>query len=195
MARTVQEPPAPAGRDPDVIGAAVLAARLGFKDPQTVTDLAAAGELAGIKVGRDWLFSWQATYERIAGSAAPAGPVIGAAELARRLGFRDTQTVTDLAAAGKLHGAKIGHTWLFAWAAIYQRIAGPGVPDGPVLRAAQLARRFGVTTKVIRKAAAPPGKLHGCKIGKQWLFALEAARLQMDPQPEAVTAAGSLARR
>ncbi len=177
-------PGAPGG---PVIGAAELAGRLGFRDPQTVTDLAAAGELAGVKLGRDWLFSWAAIYQRIAGPGAPDGPVIGAAELARRLGFRDPQTVTDLAAAGEVQGCKIGGTWLFAWAAIYQRIAGPGAPDGPVFSAAQLGRWLGASAPAVRRAAAPPGTargLPGCKIGKQWLFALEAVRLQLAGPPE-----------
>jgi len=179
--------------DGPVLTAAELAGRLGFRDPQTVTDLAAAGELAGVKLGRDWLFSWAAIYQRIAGPGAPGGPVIGAAELAGRLGFRDPQTVTDLAAAGEVQGCKIGGTWLFAWAAIYQRIAGPGAPDGPVFSAAQLGRWLGASAPAVRRAAAPPGTargLPGCKIGKQWLFALEAVRLQLAGPPEVPSTPG-----
>ena len=122
----------------------------------------------------------------------PDGEVLSAAQLAARLGFRDPQTVTDLAAAGELAGCKVGGTWLFAWAAIYQRIAGPGVPDGEVLSAAQLAARIGASSpRVVRRAAGPPGTpgtLPGCRIGKQWLFALEAVLADLDRQPEAAPA-------
>jgi hypothetical protein len=208
MARALPDQPAPGGRDPDFLDAAAAAAALEFPDPQVVSYLAAAGELPASRVGRGWLFygpalgawrvaRWPELYRRIAGPGVPDGPVLSAAQLAARLGFRSPQTVTDLAAAGELQAAKIGHMWLFAWAAIYERIAGPGVPDGQVLSAAQLGRLFGVTAKVIRSAAGPPGtpgKLAAAKIGKQWLFALEAARLQMDPQQPAA-AAGHLARR
>jgi hypothetical protein len=203
MARDLPDQPAPGGRDPGILDAAQAAAYLEFPDPQAVTELAAAGELPGSKVGRGWLFHqpalrgwrarrWPALYQRIAGPGVPDGPVLSAAQLAARLGFRDPQTVTDLAAAGELAGCKVGRGWLFAWVAIYQRIAGPGVPDGEVLSAAQLAARIGASSpRVVRRAAGPPGTpgtLPGCRIGKQWLFALEAVLADLDRQPEAAPA-------
>ena len=255
MARPVPGPLAPGERDPDILSASQVAERLGFLGARAVTDLAAAGELPGTKVGGTWLFTWPAIrawrtlrwagiYRGSPGPAPltapssaprsspgawdsgirrrsltwpppgsckackigrdlavrlggdlpadrrprrPRRPVIGAAELAGRLGFRDPQTVTDLAAAGELQGCKIGGTWLFAWAAIYQQIAGPGVPDGPVFSAAQLGRWLGASAPAVRRAAAPPGTpggLPGCKVGKQWLFALEAVRLRLAGPPE-----------
>jgi len=198
MAGPVPGPLPPRERDPDILSASQVAEGLGFLGARAVTDLAAAGELPGTKVGGTWLFTWPAIrtwrtlrwpaiYERIAGPGVPDGPVLTAAELAGRLGFRDPQTVTDLAAAGELAGVKLGRDWLFSWAAIYQRIAGPGAPDGPVFSAAQLGRWLGASAPAVRRAAAPPGTargLPGCKIGKQWLFALEAVRLQLAGPPE-----------
>jgi hypothetical protein len=158
-----------------VLTAAELAARLGFKATQTVTDLAAAGVLRGCKAGNGWLFAWAGIYRQIAGPGVPDGPVLDAAGVARRLGLA-TRTVTDLAAAGVLRGCKVGNGWLFAWAGIYRQIAGPGVPDGPVLSAAELARVLGVPALAVRRAAR---RLGGVQIGKQWRFALEAARRAM----------------
>ncbi len=72
------------------------------------------------------------------------------------------------------------------------------MPDGPVVGAAQLGRRLGVSAPVIRRAAAL-GQLPGRKIGKQLLFALEAVRLEMGRRQQAPAAAagpaGSVPRR
>jgi len=107
--------------------------------------------------------------------------VLTTEELADRLGL-DVQTVLDLLATGVLPGHRVGRRWLSSWTAVYTWIAGPGVPDGEIVSARQLGHRFGVGERVVRRAAGPPGtpgKLPGRQVGKQWRFAVQAARMAL----------------
>ena len=83
--RPVPGPLPPRERDPDILSASQVAEGLGFLGARAVTDLAAAGELPGTKVGGTWLFTWPAIctwrtlrwpaiYERIAGPVSLTAP-------------------------------------------------------------------------------------------------------------------------
>lgn len=63
----------PADPDPDVLNAAQLAERLGLDRVQTVTDLAAAGEIPGKKFGREWRFWWPAIVDAMSHPVEPHG--------------------------------------------------------------------------------------------------------------------------
>jgi hypothetical protein len=85
-----------------------------------------------------------------------------------------------------------GRKPLFFWPAFYEWLAGPGVPDGEILTASQLAGRLGVSDAVVRRASdAPgtPGKLPGRQIGKQWRYAWEAVRRALGGSAAAADAA------
>jgi hypothetical protein len=75
------------GRDPNLLGAEEFATLLGFPRKQTLTKLAAAGEVPGAgKVGRVWLFHLPTFYTWLAGPGVPYGRIVESAELAGRLG-------------------------------------------------------------------------------------------------------------
>jgi len=109
--------------------------------------------------------------------------ILTAAELAERLGIKFVQTVRDAIAAGDIPGGRPGREFLASWQTVYEWIAGPGVPDGPVVDAKGLSRRLRISERIILRSAAPPGtpsRIPGRQIGKRWRFAVEAARLAID---------------
>jgi hypothetical protein len=123
------------------------------------------------------------------GQAAPQDPdVITAVQLADWLGFRTAQAVRDATVTGApgggeadgIPGMRVGHEFRYSRRAVYEWIAGPGVPDGEILDATELGRRIGASSLLVRRSAAPPGtpgKIPGRRVGKkQWRFALEAVR-------------------
>lgn len=147
MASTVPGPGLGAGtaRDPDILTAEELAARL-HVDVQTVRDLSAAEDeaaaaesgdgaaardakavvLGGTRVGRR-LYSWSAIYVQIAGQGVPDGEICSPAELAQRLGVPKRTVQRGLAppgTPGKLPGRKVGGQWRSAWPAVQLQIRG-----------------------------------------------------------------------
>jgi excisionase family DNA binding protein len=125
-----------------------------------------------------------------AGSETDANDVCTAKQLADRLGVHE-QTIRKAAAARVVPGWQLpsGH-WRFSFAQVYEWLAGPGVPYGPILKARDLAPLIGTTHKtVLNNAAAPgtPDKLPGRLVGNQWLFAVQAVRLAL-PRPSAALA-------
>lgn len=113
----------------------------------------------------------------------PDPDVLTARELAARLGIKDPETVRTQAAAGTLPGWRAGREWRFSWSEIYEWIAGPGIPPGDIVSAAELAARLGVSRGVVTRAAAAPGTpgsapgtgtMPGRMAGGQWRFAVEA---------------------
>ena len=137
MARSARDAGVPAAedtRDPDILTAEELAARLGL-DVQTVRDLAGAGVLPGGRAGRRWLFSWAAVYTWIAGPGVPDSEILSTRQLARRIGV-DVRVVRRAAAPpgtpGKLPGRQVGKKWLFAIEAVRRELSPPaGRPVGP----------------------------------------------------------------
>jgi excisionase family DNA binding protein len=114
---------------------------------------------------------------------APDPDVLSAEQLAARLGIGDVQVVRRLAASKVIPGWRAGREWRFSWAEVYEWIAGPGIPDGKVVTAGELARRLGVGVLVVRRAAAAPGTpgavpgtatIPGRLVGTQWRFAVQA---------------------
>jgi hypothetical protein len=108
--------------------------------------------------------------------------VLTAAELAARLGVRDVQTLRDAMASGDIPAGRPGHEWLASWRAVYEWLAGPGVPDGDVVDAAKLGRLLGISARLVLRSAGPPGtpgRIWGRQVGKRWRFAVEAARLSI----------------
>lgn len=114
----------------------------------------------------------------------PADPdILTTDQLAERLGISDRQTLRNLAASGVVPGWRVGREWRYSWQEVYGWIAGPGVPDGEVVTAEELARRLGVSAGFVRKSAAAPGTpgsvpgagtIPGRLVGGQWRFAVEA---------------------
>lgn len=106
--------------------------------------------------------------------------ILTAAELAEFLGIKDPQTVRDAAAEpGGIPGLRIGRERRFSRRAVYEWIAGPGIPGGEILTAEALGRRIGIPSRTLRRASAPPGtpgKIPGRQVGRKWLYALEAVR-------------------
>lgn len=114
--------------------------------------------------------------------------VLTAEQLAGRLGIGDVQVVRRLAASGIIPGWRAVREWRFSWAEVYEWIAGPGVPDGEIVTARELARRLGVGVLVVRRAAAAPGTpgsvpgsgtIPGRLVGTHWRFAVQAAWLSL----------------
>jgi hypothetical protein len=145
MARTSPDPGSGTARDPDILTAEELAARL-HVDVQTVRDLSAAEDeaaaaedgdgaardakavvLGGTRVGRR-LYSWSAIYVQLAGQGVPDGEICSPAELARRLGVPKRTVQRGLAppgTPGKLPGRKVGGQWRSAWPAVHLQIRSP----------------------------------------------------------------------
>ncbi len=153
MARPAPDPGA-AGRDPDILTAGELAARLGLS-VQTIRDLSAAEEAAveeaaagtgaagrdtgcvtlhGWRIGRGRLYSWSAVYEQIAGPGVADGEIVDLGELARRLGVPKAAARRALAppgTPGKLPGRKVGDQWRAAWEAVQMQIRGQAPASRP----------------------------------------------------------------
>ena len=129
------------------------------------------------------------------GPYASAGrdPDIVSAEELGALLHLDVQTVRDVSAAEDaageqeapggaavvLGGFRVGRQRRYSWSAIYVQIAGPGIPDGEILDAGQLARRLDLPKRAVQRALAPPGtpgKLPGRKVGRQWRSAWPAVQ-------------------
>ena len=114
----------------------------------------------------------------------PADPdILTTDQLAERLGISDRQGLRNLAASGTVPGWRVGGNWRYSWAEVYGWIAGPGIPDGEIVTAGELARRLGGSANFVRKSAAAPGTpgsvpgagtLPGRLVGRQWRFAVEA---------------------
>ena len=124
---------------------------------------------------------------RPGGQPAPQDPdVITAAQLADWLGIKTAQAVRDATVAGEtaarpdgIPGMRVGREFRYSRRAVYEWIAGPGIPDGEILDATELGRRIGASSLLVRRSAAAPGtagRIPGRRVGKQWRFALEAVR-------------------
>lgn len=114
---------------------------------------------------------------------APGTPgIVDSEEFARLTGLYQ-HTVTDLAATGALPpgvAARPGErgNWLFNFPAFYAALAGPGVPFGEIVGAAELGRRIKLDPRSVRRLAST-GSLPGLQLGKLWLFAVPAVWQKM----------------
>ena len=120
--------------------------------------------------------------------------ILTAEELAPRIKIKFAQTIRDAATAGEVPCMPAGRLLLFSWKAFYEWLAGPGIPEGEILTARELAAVLGVSERLIkRSSAAPgtPGKLPGRRVGKQWRYALEAVRRTMRGSASAADVASS----
>jgi hypothetical protein len=111
---------------------------------------------------------------------APQDPdILTAGQLALRLDIKDLPTIRKATGADGIPGIRVGQELRYSWRAVYEWLAGPGVPQGEILDAAELGRRIGASERRVRRAAAAPGtpgKLPGRQVGKKWRFAWEACR-------------------
>jgi hypothetical protein len=138
MARTGPgpDPGLPGGRHPDLLDAKQFAALLGIPRVQTLTDLAAAGEVPGAarpeQAGRNtpgtWLFNLRVFYPWLAGPGVPFGEIVDSAELADLLGLHERavrRARRDPGSGEGLPGRHVGRKVLFAVPAVWQQLGWP----------------------------------------------------------------------
>lgn len=121
-------------RDPDILDARELAARLAIKDDKIIRDLAAAGELPGMRVGSgsQWVFSWAAVYAWLAGPGIPDGEILDVKQLAEKLDISQQlvrRTAGEPGTPDRFPGRKVGNKWLFALEAVRAAIRTPWQPQ------------------------------------------------------------------
>ncbi|ROO88116.1 excisionase family DNA binding protein [Actinocorallia herbida] len=107
-----------------------LAAKIGLS-PQTVRRMANAGQLPGLKSGRDYRFLWAAVKAELRNPGrallpdADVDQMLTTTELADRLGL-SPQTIRRMAHAGTLPALKAGtRDFRFSWEAVKARLWQP----------------------------------------------------------------------
>jgi excisionase family DNA binding protein len=134
-----------------VLTTAELADRIGLS-AQTIRRMANAGQLPGLKSGRDYRFWWPAVKAHLRHPGQAAIPeadtdqVLATAELADRLRL-STQTIRRMAHRDQLPALKSGRDFRFSWEAVKERLWQPitledttDQPQGAGLRAQRRAR-------------------------------------------------------
>jgi len=134
-----------------VLTTAELADRIGLS-AQTIRRMAGAGQLPGLKSGRDYRFWWPAVKAHLRDPGQAAIPeadtdqVLATAELADRLRL-STQTIRRMAHRDQLPALKSGRDFRFSWEAVKERLWQPitledttDQPQGAGLRAQRRAR-------------------------------------------------------
>ena len=134
-----------------VLTTAELAERIGLAS-QTIRRMANAGQLPGLKSGRDYRFLWPAVKAHLRNPGQTAIPetdsdqILTTAELADRLRL-STQTIRRMSHRDQLPALKSGRDFRFSWEAVKERLWQPitledttDQPQGAGLRAQRRAR-------------------------------------------------------
>lgn len=128
------------GRDPDILTTEELAHRWGVT-PQTIRALAANGEIPGLRVGKNWRYSYPAVHYALTHYGQPqalqvyaipaAGrgdtDVLSTEDLAERLGVT-TKTIRSLVARGVIPALRIGRNWRYSYRAALHALTQAGRP-------------------------------------------------------------------